>query len=260
MSAELTTDQGYASACEEARAALVNHPVYHQVNTRSRLATFMQHHVFAVWDFMSLLKRLETDLTRRSLPWTPGDNAWLSGFVYEIVRSEECDELPDGRIMSHFEAYRESMRLLEVDTSGIDALLYGVAMGSPIVEALQDARIPSAAARFTRESLDIAQNGTTAEVAAAFFFGREDIIPDMFMPLLKCIEDVPEASLLRWYFQRHIELDSGPHANIAKRVLDALTQGDETAERLATAARDRAISARHRLWDDVMRSLETSAS
>ena len=172
------------------REKLVCHPVYQSVNTRARLAVFMQHHVFAVWDFMSLLKRLESDLTRQTIPWTPGPNSWLTREIYEIVQGEECDQLPDGRIMSHFEAYLEAMRMLEVDTSAIDTFLELLTQGVPPLQALEHPAIPPAAAIFTAESLNIATQGSTAEVAAAFFFGREDIIPDMFIPLLKTVEDV----------------------------------------------------------------------
>ena len=53
------------------RHALLNHPIYGEVDSLNRLREFMQMHVFAVWDFMSLVKRLQNELTSNSLPWIP---------------------------------------------------------------------------------------------------------------------------------------------------------------------------------------------
>jgi Protein of unknown function (DUF3050) len=53
------------------RHALLNHPIYGEVDSLNRLREFMQMLVFAVWDFMSLVKRLQNELTSNSLPWIP---------------------------------------------------------------------------------------------------------------------------------------------------------------------------------------------
>ena len=57
------------------RAVLLDHPIYAQVACIADLKCFMEDHVFAVWDFMSLLKRLQQDMTCISVPWFPAGNA-----------------------------------------------------------------------------------------------------------------------------------------------------------------------------------------
>ena len=42
---------------------LINHPIYDNINTTANLKLFMERHVWAVWDFMVLLKSLQYKLT-----------------------------------------------------------------------------------------------------------------------------------------------------------------------------------------------------
>jgi len=56
---------------EPLRQEIINHKVYGVINNTDSLKIFMQYHVFAVWDFMSLLKSLQNNLTCNSIPWFP---------------------------------------------------------------------------------------------------------------------------------------------------------------------------------------------
>ena len=85
------------------RHALLNHPIYAEVDSLSRLREFMEMHVFAVWDFMSLVKRLQSQLTCNSLPWIPPVSARIARFTNEVVLGEESDLGPDEKPISHFE-------------------------------------------------------------------------------------------------------------------------------------------------------------
>ena len=75
-------DNGHLGAL---RAALLDHPVYAQVGSVADLRRFMQDHVFAVWDFVSLLKRLQQDMTCIKVPCFPADNARAAGLINDIV-------------------------------------------------------------------------------------------------------------------------------------------------------------------------------
>lgn len=96
---------------------LLNHPIYAEVGSLSRLREFMQIHVFAVWDFMSLVKRLQSELTSNSLPWMPAVKSRIARFANEVVLGEESDLGPDGKPVSHFELYLRAMDEVGADTT-----------------------------------------------------------------------------------------------------------------------------------------------
>jgi hypothetical protein len=239
------------------RCELVNHPLYAEVYSLSRLREFMQMHVFAVWDFMSLVKRLERELTSNSLPWTPPHSARLARFTNEVILGEETDLGPDGKPISHFELYLRAMDEVGADTTLIRAFTRQVALGAQWQELLEDLNIPPAVCDFVSQTLSCAMHGSTVEVAAAFFFGREDVIPDMFQRLLGLWRNAKtEVPHFAYYLERHIELDSGSHGPLAQEMLTTLAgQRESNWHKAANAAR-RAITSRIRLWDRVRAELD----
>ncbi|WP_241254506.1 DUF3050 domain-containing protein [Brevibacillus sp. SYP-B805] len=238
------------------REELLQHPVYRTVNTPERVRIFMQHHVFAVWDFMSLLKRLQRDLTCTDVPWVPGRHAQYARFINEIVLGEETDEDGRGGYASHFELYLEAMKECGADTVPIERFLADLQAGRDPLTALRAAEVPESVIRFVRQTLELAQNGGTHEVCAAFFFGREDIIPDMFQVLVDELNRSGQSTdRLVYYLQRHIELDGDEHGPLAERLLTALCE--DSPEKQAEAARtaEQSLRARIELWNGVLAAL-----
>jgi hypothetical protein len=238
------------------RHALLNHPIYAEVNSLSRLREFMQMHVFAVWDFMSLVKRLEGELTSTSLPWTPPHSARLARFTNEVILGEETDLGPDGTPISHFELYLRAMDEVGADTSLIRCFTAQLALGAPWQDLLEDLSIPPAVRDFVSETLGCALHGSIVEVAAAFFFGREDVIPEMFQRLLGLWGNAKaEVPHFTYYLERHIELDGGSHGPWAQEMLTTLAGRRQSNWQRAASAAQRAIASRIHLWDSVRASL-----
>ena len=131
-----SADGSHAIDLGDARQRLVDHPIYSLVDSPDRLKRFMESHVFAVWDFQSLLKAMQQRLTCTSVPWLPTPDPEARRLVNEIVLDEESDELPEGGAASHFELYLDGMRRTGADTGPIDRLLAQLADGTSLDRAL----------------------------------------------------------------------------------------------------------------------------
>ena len=74
---------------EQKKLQLCSHPLFMEITSVNKLQTFMEHHVFAVWDFMTLTKRLQQDLTCTHLPWLPPTDPQAARLINETVLGEE---------------------------------------------------------------------------------------------------------------------------------------------------------------------------
>jgi hypothetical protein len=233
-----------------ARERLLLHSIYRAVDTPEKLRTFMEDHVYAVWDFMSIAKRLQRDLTCTSLPWVPPEDASLARFVNDVIRSEESDEGPDGVPASHLEIYLSAMREVGADTQPFLRFLSALKAGSTPEQAMKAQRVPKHVREFVLRTLDVALNGPTIDVVAEFLYGREDILPEMFERILARWENSDlEMPTFKFYLQRHIGVGAGNHGPAARRMLDRLAGDSEDLWEKAARAAQSAIEARISLWD-----------
>lgn len=239
------------------RAQLAAHPVYQELTSLARVRRFMTCHSFAVWDFMSLLKRLQREVTCVELPWRPRPDAALARLINEIVVGEESDLGADGEPVSHFEMYLQAMRAAGADASPVLRLSFGTSAGEPWREVLRRVAPLPAVERFVTSTMELAMDGPLHQVAASFFFGRESVIPDMFASLSSRLERRPGEDLgpFIYYLERHVEVDGGDHGPRAEALLERLIGGD--ARRLAEAreAAIRALDERRALWDGILAEL-----
>jgi len=241
-----------------AREEIINHPLYSRLKTIQDLQTFTSYHVFAVWDFMSLLKRLQQELTCVSTPWIPKGSANTRYLINEIVLGEESDVDPDGNRISHFELYLHSMELLGASSSEIKEILHHIHSGNLVSEVLKFAAIPDAVKTFCNHTFELVENAPVHVLAAVFTFGREDLIPDMFHELVSRLADrYPEKiSLFKYYLERHIEVDGDHHSLLALQMVEELCGNNELKWREAADASVQALKARKLLWDGILNDLK----
>jgi hypothetical protein len=236
------------------RERLTAHPLYAAIRTQDHLRLFMQSHVFAVWDFMSLLKALQQQLTCVTVPWVPSRFPESRRFLNEIVLGEESDQY-EGRAASHFELYLEAMQESGADTIEIQALLASIAGGDFTPANIQ---APAAARAFVASTFDVIRKGSLPAMAAAFTFGREDVIPDIFRELVRDLnaQQNGELSKFVWYLERHIEVDGEDHGPLSLRMVADLCGTDEALWCQATNAAVAAIEARLTLWDGIYAEIQ----
>ncbi len=217
----------------------------------------MQTHVFAVWDFMCLLKTLQQSLTSVDSIWLPTTNPRLRRFINEIALDEESDYNLHGQPFSHFEMYVNAMRKAGADTRPIENFIDAIQSGVDPLKAIECPTIPEAARQFVKSTLTAVASGKTHVVASYFTHGREDVIPDMFIALLESLEqaDAEMWQDLVFYFKRHVELDGGSHGELARLMIDELCQNDAEKLQEANQAGCDAVTSRIKLWDGLLLNL-----
>jgi hypothetical protein len=250
------------SAIEPERRTLLEHRLYARLNTVEQLAVFMQYHVFAVWDFMSLLKALQKHLTCVSVPWRPQGDAAVRRLVNEIVLGEESDALPLGGAASHFELYLQAMREVGANTERVEYFIRQLDLGQSLTTALALARVPPAVGAFARHTFAVIERGRPHEIAAAFTYGREDLLPDLFTELVHGLEGQFPGKLatFRYYLDRHIELDGDEHGAMGRRMVELLCASDPMREEEAKQAAVQALQSRIDLWEAIATAIQPTAT
>ena len=242
---------------EQKKQKLFGHPLFIKITTLGKLQHFMQYHVFAVWDFMSLTKRLQQDLTCTQLPWLPCADPHAARLINEIVLAEESDEHPTRGYCSHFELYLDAMTEVGASTVAITRFIELQSQGVEVSAALQMIGAPQGVARFVDSTLQIALSAPTHCVAAAFLHGRESVIPSMFERLLHSHVFIGrQAPTLCHYLSRHIDMDSDDHGPAAHQLLQRLIEADPSRQREADNTALGAVESRITLWDDVLASMQ----
>jgi hypothetical protein len=255
MSLTLEVHPAVAPTLAELRLQIEEHRVYSAVRTPAALGLFTAHHVFAVWDFMSLLKRLQQELTCVTVPWRPSPRPGAARLINEIVLGEESDETPGG-YCSHYELYRGAMAEIGAPTVWIDDFLARLGAGQPISAALVDCGAPPSVVQFVETTFSILRHGQLHEIAAVFTLTREDLVPEMFLRVTaECAMHRQDYPQFFYYLDRHIAVDADSHGPMARALLAELCGDDPVRQQEAEAAACRALAARVALWDGVAEAL-----
>ena len=226
------------------RNEIVKHKLYSKLKNKSDIKKLMESHVFAVWDFMSLLKALQINLTCFEIPWRPIGDPKIRRLVNSIVLEEESDVDSEGNPASHFELYLEAMKECEAETSTIETFMKNLNKDSrPKINEDID--------NFLNTTFSIIEGGKSHEIASAFTFGREDLIPDMFLAIVNDMNKEKSFDKFVYYLERHIELDGGDHGPLALELICNLCEDDEKKWDEVQEVAIKCLKARKLLWDKI---------
>jgi hypothetical protein len=240
---------------EEHSNLLKNHSllVTNNIQSKEDLKVFMEHHIFAVWDFMSLLKTLQHEVVPSGNLWIPtrGTRSDIARLINDIVLCEESDIAPGGGSVSHFDLYLQSMLEINADISTITTFLKNLNHTGSIPYHLA----PKPAEKFMRNTFGTIKRGPHC-VAASFAYGRETIIPDMFTRLLTQLNiSKLEAPKFHYYLQRHIEVDGDEHGPMSERLVEYFCDDDPIKIHEAEQAAISAIQARIEFFNNIEHAL-----
>lgn len=244
-------------AIEPLRQEIINHKVYSIIKDINDLKIFMQYHVYAVWDFMSLLKTLQNSLTCTSVPWFPKGSADTRYLINEIVAGEESDVDSNGERKSHFELYIDAMKQCGADTTQIENFINELKHSGDFKNAYTLSDAPKEVQDFINFTFQIVAGKKDYLQASVFTFGREDLIPGMFISIINEIhKNFPEdISIFKYYIERHIEVDGDHHSHLALQMTANLCGDNEQFWKEAEEAAILSLKSRITLWDGIYNQL-----
>ena len=243
---------------EDLKKKLINHDLYKKINSVNDLKSFMEGHVYAVWDFMSLVKKLQQNLTCTTVPWIPSKTPLAARLINDIVLCEETDQFNNGKYMSHFEMYLSSMVEIGANPKKIIDFTKRLETNDNLNDCILNPKIPNFAKDFMIHTFDIINSNKNHVIAAAFTFGREDLIPDIFIEMVKSInkKENIECKNLIYYLERHIEVDSEEHGPMALKMIKELCGDDNKKWDGALNASISSLKQRIDLWNAIEKSIK----
>ena len=243
--------QKIQDSIQSLRNEIIHHKLYSVIEDIEDLKIFMKHHVFAVWDFMSLLKSLQNNLTCTSIPWVPTGNANTRYLINEIVVGEESDVDQHGNRMSHFELYLQSMKQCGAESIQIETFLKSIIENNNLQTAFNEANAPKSVQDFVNFTFSVIHSNKPQLMAAVFTFGREDLIPGMFISMIEDIyKRIPDSiSTFKYYLERHIEVDGDHHSHLALEMTSNLCGNDDAMWTEANEYTKLSLQHRINLWN-----------
>ena len=235
------------------REKLAANKIYQAIKEIDDLQIFMEHYVFAVWDFMSLLKAMQIEHTCVSIPWNPSGNAVVRRYINDLVLGLESAQLPNGSVGSHFELYVKAMEQWGANTAPINEFIRRTTIGESVEKALSDSDVPPASQRFVANTWHTIINAEPHQIAASFLFGRESIIPDSFINMIEQINEGnnKEDDILVGYLKLNNQEEQDIRKPVADLLLTELCGNDEKKWEEAKAAVVNALEHRIEFWNSI---------
>ncbi len=150
--------------------------------------------------------------------------------------------------------YLDAMETMGANVKGIEDFVVRAKASSDIQKAIVESELDARIKDFLNFTFSVIQGGEAHQIASAFTFGREDLIPDMFTSILNELQAKSPAvdmSKFIYYFQRHIELDGDEHGPLAMQMISELAGDDDKKWQEMQDIALQALQVRSKLWDAI---------
>ena len=228
------------------------HPLFKNNLDINEIKLFMEAHVFAVWGFMSLLKKIQKKITPQNIPWIPNSNTrnGLANFVNEIILGEESDYINGIGYISHFEIYILAMKNINANPNELMKFIKLMKNNNNIVSNLKKINIYKEVKDFLKHDLRIASSGSLAQLVGVFTLGREKVIPNMFKYILQSLSDDKKIKYLKAYLERHIVVDGERHGPLSLSLLNNVCDNPKLMC-IAYSSAITSLELRLKVWDRI---------
>ena len=150
------------------------------------------------------------------------------------------------------------MKQIGANTSKIDKFIYDIKQSEDYRDCINNYDLAEEIKDFLNFTFDTIESRETHKIAAAFTFGRENVIPDMFIEIVRGLnkENSNIASQFVYYLERHIELDGDDHGPIALKMIENLCGNDEKKWEEVKEISKKSIDMRIKLWTHISSKIE----
>ena len=149
--------------------------------------------------------------------------------------------------------YLEAMDQINAKKTEIEFLINNIKLGKTIEHSIESLNIHDAVKNFVQYSFQIITTKETHKIASAFTYGREDIIPDMFIAIINEVDPQnTKYPKLKYYFDRHIEIDGDLHGPLSHKMLIELCGDDQKKWDEVYIVGKTSLENRVKLWDAIL--------